>query len=183
MKNWNKIIAFSLIIFLLITFVGCKSTEKESPVETHNTDVSTGTSTENIKNDEIQENQKSSEADTSSIKIKVEKRLSYFTKDEVAAYIYKFHELPPNFITKKEAEDLGWDNSKGNLWEVTNKKSIGGDRFYNREGLLPEIDARQYYECDIGYHGGYRGAERVVYSNDGLIFYTDDHYESFERIY
>lgn len=179
MKKWNKIIALSLIIFLLITFVGCKSTEKESPVETNDT----GISTENIINNNIQENQESSKTEASSIKIKIEKESGYTTRDEVAAYIYKFHELPPNFITKKEAEDLGWDNSKGNLWEVSNKKSIGGDRFYNREGLLPEKDARQYYECDINYSGGYRGAERIVYSNDWLIFYTDDHYESFERIY
>ena len=75
------------------------------------------------------------------------------------------------------------DNSKGNLWEVTNKKSIGGDRFGNREGFLPEADTRKYYECDINYDGGYRGSERIVYSNDGLVFYTDDHYETFEKLY
>jgi len=177
-NNLNKILVLSLTIFLLITFVGCKSTETESPVDTPVASISA----ENSEMNEIQKNQESNEA-TSSIEIKVEKGLSYSSKDEVAAYIYKFNELPPNYITKKEAQDLGWDNSKGNLWEVSDKKSIGGDRFYNREGLLPEIDNRQYYECDINYYGGYRGAERIVYSNDGLIFYTDDHYESFERLY
>lgn len=108
---------------------------------------------------------------------------SYSTKDEVAAYIHQFNELPPNYLTKDEAEALGWDNSEGNLWEVTDGMSIGGDVFGNREGLLPKQAGRTYYEADIDYAGGYRGAERIVYSDDGLIFYTDDHYESFEQLY
>lgn len=108
---------------------------------------------------------------------------SYSSKDEVAAYIHKFHELPPNYLTKAEAQNLGWDNSEGNLWDVTDEMSIGGDRFGNREGLLPKADGRAYFECDIDYAGGYRGAKRIVYSNDGLIFYTDDHYETFEKLY
>ena len=72
--------------------------------------------------------------------------------------------------------------SKGNLWKVTKKMSIGGDRFGNNEGLLPKKSGRQYYECDIDYRGGSRGAKRIVYSNDGLIFYTADHYETFEQL-
>lgn len=108
---------------------------------------------------------------------------SYTSKEDVALYLHLYRELPPNFITKSEAGDLGWQASKGNLWEVTNQKSIGGDRFGNREGLLPDGENRQYYECDINYEGGYRGAERIVYSNDGLVYYTPDHYESFELLY
>ena len=108
---------------------------------------------------------------------------SYSTKDEVAAYIHQFNELPPNYLTKDEAEALGWDNAEGNLWEVTDGMSIGGDFFGNREGLLPKKSGRTYYEADIDYDGGFRGAERIVFSNDGLIFYTDDHYESFEQLY
>ncbi|CZR02546.1 ribonuclease domain-containing protein [Trichococcus ilyis] len=107
----------------------------------------------------------------------------YSTKDEVAAYIHQFHDLPPNYLTKDEAEALGWDNAEGNLWEVTDGMSIGGDYFGNREGLLPKKAGRTYYEADIDYDGGYRGAERIVYSDDGLIFYTADHYESFEQLY
>lgn len=108
---------------------------------------------------------------------------SYTSKEDVALYLHLYGELPPNFITKSEAGDLGWQASKGNLWEVTEQKSIGGDRFGNREGLLPDKSDRQYYECDINYEGGYRGAERIVYSNDGLVYYTPDHYESFELLY
>lgn len=107
----------------------------------------------------------------------------YTSKDEVAAYIYRFGGLPQNFITKKEALALGWDAKSGNLWQVTDKKSIGGDRFSNREKKLPEASGRKWFECDIGYRGGRRGAERIVFSSDGLIYYTPDHYENFYLLY
>lgn len=108
---------------------------------------------------------------------------AYSTKEEVAEYLYLYGELPPNYLTKGEAEELGWDSREGNLWEVADGMSIGGDYFGNREGLLPDEPGRDYYEADINYQGGYRNAERIVFSNDGLIFYTDDHYESFEQLY
>lgn len=107
----------------------------------------------------------------------------YSTPEHVALYIHTFGKLPPNYITKNDAEKLGWVNSWGNLWEVTDRYSIGGDRFGNREGLLPDTPGRVWYECDVNYAGGFRGPERLVYSNDGLIFYTDDHYESFVQLY
>lgn len=107
----------------------------------------------------------------------------YSTKDEVALYIHLYGELPGNYLTKNEARDLGWESSEGNLWEVAEGMSIGGDRYYNNDDQLPDENGRKYYECDINYEGGYRGAERIVFSNDGLIYYTDDHYESFECLY
>ena len=108
---------------------------------------------------------------------------SYTSPEDVAEYLHFYGHLPDNFITKNEARDLGWDSQAGNLDEVAPGMSIGGDTFGNREGLLPKADGRKYYECDVNYEGGYRGGERIVYSNDGLIFYTDDHYESFEQLY
>lgn len=107
----------------------------------------------------------------------------YTNKAEVSLYIYTYGRLPNNYITKKEADNLGWESNKGNLWDVTDKMSIGGDRFGNREKSLPIKEKRTYYECDIDYQGGYRGAERLVYSNDGLIYYTGDHYETFTLLY
>lgn len=106
---------------------------------------------------------------------------SYTTPEDVALYLHTYGDLPDNFITKKEAEKLGWDNKKGNLWEVAEGKSIGGDKFGNYEGILPEEDT--YHECDVNYEGGYRGGERIVYSDDGDIYYTADHYDSFEQLY
>lgn len=106
----------------------------------------------------------------------------YSSKEEVALYLETYGELPDNYITKKEAIDLGWNSKEGNLWEVAEGMSIGGDVFGNREGLLPESDGRIYYECDIDYQGGYRNEKRIIFSNDGLIYYTEDHYESFEEL-
>ena len=115
--------------------------------------------------------------------VQVEKGKPYSTANEVAAYIHKFRQLPPNFISKLEAQKLGWDQAKGNLWQVADRKSIGGDRFANREGKLPVASGRQYYECDIDYRGGFRGAKRLVYFNDGLVFYSEDHYKTFRQLY
>lgn len=98
-------------------------------------------------------------------------------------YLHTYQHLPENFITKNEAKELGWDSNEGNLAEVAPGKSIGGDYFGNYEGILPEQEDRDYYECDIDSDGGYRGAKRIVFSNDGLIYYTEDHYESFELLY
>lgn len=108
---------------------------------------------------------------------------SYTSKEEVAAYINQYGHLPENFITKKEAGELGWESREGNLEQVAPGKSIGGDYFGNYEEKLPKKEGRNYYECDIDSSGGYRGAKRIVYSDDGLIYYTEDHYESFELLY
>lgn len=107
----------------------------------------------------------------------------YSLPAEVAEYIFVYGGLPGNYLTKKEAVALGWVSSEGNLWEVADGMSIGGDIFGNREGLLPEEEGRTWYECDVNYAGGYRGAERIVFSDDGLVFYTADHYKSFEQFY
>lgn len=107
---------------------------------------------------------------------------SYTTKDDVALYLYLYGRLPDNFITKSEARELGWDG--GGLERYAPGKCIGGDRFGNYEGLLPERSGRSYTECDINTLGAAaRGAERIVFSNDGLIYYTADHYETFTLLY
>jgi guanyl-specific ribonuclease Sa len=107
---------------------------------------------------------------------------SYTSKEDVALYIHLYGHLPENFITKKDAEALGW--SGGSLEPYAPGKCIGGSRFGNYEGLLPEKDGRTYTECDIDTLGAdKRGAKRIVFSNDGLIYYTEDHYETFELLY
>lgn len=107
---------------------------------------------------------------------------SYTTREDVALYIHTYGHLPDNFITKKEAQALGW--SGGSLEPYAPGMCIGGNRFGNYEGLLPEADNRSYTECDIDTLGAdSRGARRIVFSNDGLIYYTEDHYASFELLY
>ena len=115
-------------------------------------------------------------------KYEVEEDGWYDTMEEVAIYLTFFEQLPGNYLTKKEAQALGWESRKGNLWDVADGCSIGGDRFGNYEGLLPDAKGRKWTECDIDFDGSYRGAERIVFSNDGLIYYTGDHYESFDEI-
>jgi len=116
------------------------------------------------------------------VKPAVDENGQYTSKDDVALYIHTYGHLPSNFITKSEAKKLGWEG--GSLEKYASGKSIGGDRFGNYEGLLPEMEGRSYTECDIDTMGANsRGAKRIVFSNDGLIYYTDDHYESFTLLY
>ncbi len=104
----------------------------------------------------------------------------YYSREAVTAYIATYGTLPPNYITKQEARNLGWDSDEGNLWEVADGMVIGGDSFGNREGILPK--GVKYYECDVNYYGGYRGDDRIVYSSDGNIYFTTDHYQTFEHV-
>ncbi len=107
----------------------------------------------------------------------------YSSKEEVVLYIHLYGHLPDNYVTKREAQELGWTGGSVERY-AGEGTAIGGSRFGNYEGLLPEAEGRVYTECDIGTVGGTsRGAERVVFSNDGLVYYTGDHYESFELLY
>ena len=101
----------------------------------------------------------------------------------IADYLFTYGKLPDNFITKKEAQALGWDSSYNYVSDVAPGKSIGGDRFGNYEGKLPKKKGRTYYECDCNYRGGKRGAERIIYSSDGRVWYTNDHYETFTELF
>lgn len=106
----------------------------------------------------------------------------YTTKEDVALYIHLYGHLPSNFITKREAEALGWPG--GSLEPYAPGMCIGGGRFGNYEGNLPAKKGRSYTECDIDTLGARsRGPKRIVFSNDGLIYYTGDHYETFELLY
>ena len=106
----------------------------------------------------------------------------YDSKDEVALYIHTYGHLPSNYITKKEAEALGWQG--GSLNDYAPGKCIGGGHFGNYEGILPDAPGREWTECDIdtlNYKS--RGSRRIVFSNDGLIHYSGDHYKTFELLY
>lgn len=105
----------------------------------------------------------------------------YYDVENVVLYLEEYGDLPPNYITKKEAEALGW--SGGSVEDYQEGAAIGGDRFGNYEELLPEADGRKYTECDIDTDGyPSRGSRRLVFSNDGLYFYTSDHYETFSEV-
>lgn len=104
----------------------------------------------------------------------------YISLSEVARYIYIFHKLPSNYLTKAQAEALG---GLSRIWTSTNMYTIGGDIFFNRERLLPIQSGFVYYECDIDSTRGSRGAKRIVFSSLFNVYYTSDHYGSFQQIY
>lgn len=106
----------------------------------------------------------------------------FYSAEDVTLYLVTYGYLPENFITKDDARSLGWQG--GSVEYYLEGAAIGGDVFGNREGLLPEDYDRTYYECDIDTDGqDSRGAKRLVFSSDGLIYYTEDHYENFVLLY
>lgn len=200
----RKFLSFLLTLLLLFGIVGCKNNPKpqnesssttfssenssavssgESSSETSSSESSSTTSsTESSSEVGSTESSASSSTESSTESAVIDENGSYTSKDDVALYIHVYGHLPSNFITKKEAEKLGW--SGGSLEPYAPGKCIGGDRFGNYEGLLPKKTGRSYTECDIDTLGKKsRGAKRIVFSNDGLIYYTDDHYASFTLLY
>lgn len=185
-KNTGKIIALFMVIcaMTLSLMTGCvrlripagttavTATETSAPV----------TSKASRKTEETSEKTSSRSTDKAEKKAAVDEDGTYDSAKDVALYIHTFNKLPSNYITKKEAKSLGW--SGGSLEEYAPGKCIGGDRYGNYEGLLPEKKGRSYTECDIGTLGkSSRGAKRIVFSNDGLIYYTKDHYKTFTLMY
>ena len=210
MKLLKKCTAFLLVLGLLFSLASCSLSdlieiladiEEESETETETgwetvteeepetTESETETETASESESETEsETETASESETKSeTASETEEKLldengTYTTKDDVALYIYQYGKLPQNFITKKEAEKLGWPG--GSLEPYAPGKCIGGSKFGNYEGILPEKKGRTYTECDIDTLGAKsRGAKRIVFSNDGLIYYTDDHYETFTLLY
>lgn len=175
----KKIINLFVIFLLLVTiFTGCNNSQNSGePLNASQTQLPEKAEDLNKKSTPLDIDNKTKS------KTAIDEGGSYTSKKDVALYIHTYNKLPLNFITKKKAIELGWKSEKGNLWEVTDKMSIGGDVFSNREGSLPSKNGRKWFECDVNYKGGFRGAERIVYSNDGLIYYTDDHYKTFTKIY
>ena len=116
--------------------------------------------------------------------ITLEEDKQYTSKEDVSAYVFKYKHLPSNYVTKMEAQLAGWIG--GPLNEYLPGKLIGGDKFYVRfsNSGLPQAPGRYYRECDVNDDGkGDRKRERLVFSNDGYVYYTKDHYNTFELVY
>ncbi len=186
-KKWLQYFLASLLVFVL-SLTGCGAVQEKDDENAGdaavNKTVESGSDTlsendnEDIGNTAVNKTLESEPEETA----EPSEDGTYSSKDDVAQYIYIYGHLPSNFITKKEAEKLGWQG--GSLEPYAPGKCIGGSHFGNYEGLLPEKEGRTYTECDIDTLGAdKRGAKRIVFSNDGLIYYTEDHYESFELLY
>ncbi|SCY05159.1 ribonuclease domain-containing protein [Butyrivibrio sp. INlla14] len=199
LKFKKTLLYVALLMALMLSLVGCSRKPKvvepgtgagaETSVEASNTvsGVASAQELSTVDNSsavasEITTVDSSISVDNASVEDALPEDGTYNSKEDVALYIHIYGKLPSNFITKKEAKKLGWPG--GSLEDYAPGKSIGGDYFGNYEGLLPAKEGRKYYECDIDTLGkSKRGAKRIIYSNDGLIFYTEDHYESFELLY
>jgi len=185
MKKSIKRISVLLIVFLLLFCAACGKKGKKTDVANASTtqSVTEKTTVEETTAEtkgETKTTAKSTEKSTT--KSKITENGSYTSKEDVALYIHTYGKLPSNYITKEEAEKLGW--SGGSLEKYAPGKSIGGSYFGNYEKKLPTKSGRKYTECDIDTKGASsRGAKRIVFSNDGLIYYTEDHYETFELLY
>lgn len=186
---------FSLICLLALLLCGCGSTGQSASGESASADAISGESADASANAEVNPEMQSDDLALSSdaeiiaeikaanvpdgTKLSVEEDGVYTSKDEVSLYLQTYGHLPSNFITKSEAEELGWEG--GSLEPYAPGKCIGGDVFGNYEGLLPEDE--EYHECDIDTLGAdSRGAKRLVYS-DTTIYYTDDHYKTFDLVF
>ena len=176
----KKLLSLLLALVLIFSLAACQGASR--PDVTPQPEQAISSQAEKIEPAQSVTDDSSSEAEESSPQELLPEDGSYSSKEDVALYIHLYGKLPSNFITKKEAEKLGW--SGGSVEKYAPGKCIGGSRFGNYEGLLPEAEGRSYTECDIDTLGAKnRGAKRIVFSNDGLIYYTDDHYESFELLY
>lgn len=106
--------------------------------------------------------------------------IDQLTKDKtVIDYVKQNHKLPDYYVTKSEARKQGWDPSRGNLCDVLPGKAIGGDKFNNREGSLPKDE--KYFEADVNYNCGNRNADRIIFTKNGDVYLTKNHYKSFEK--
>ena len=175
----KRIIALFLVLLSFFSLTACSETEIKDAIEfTQETVRQIQTESEDPEEIPLTENAEQTEEEAGLL----DEDGIYDSKEDVALYIHQYGKLPQNYITKKEAQNLGW--SGGSLESYAPGKCIGGSYFGNYEGLLPEKEGREYTECDIDTLGkSGRGAKRIIFSNDGLIYYTEDHYETFTLLY
>lgn len=174
----RRLAAWLLALVMALTLVGCGDLNDVTVI------ISKGNEQPQQEQQEMlpEEGDETPDAPEDGADAAIDEDGSYTSKEDVALYIHTYGHLPENFITKKEAQALGWNG--GSLEPYAPGKCIGGSRFGNYEGLLPAAEGRTYTECDIDTLGAdSRGAKRIVFSNDGLVYYTGDHYESFELLY
>lgn len=96
-------------------------------------------------------------------------------------WLVNYGVLPDYYITDSELRSLGWKNGKPPKRYAPGKMYTKGI-YRNRNGHLPSIPGRIWYEADINYYEGHRNGHRILYSNDGLFFVTYDHYHTFYEI-
>ena len=185
----KRLLSLALAFLLALSLAACGAVQQSVPAENNAPELvllPPDSAAEDAAAPDAQADDADAQAPPETVKSGEEPTLDehgvYDAKEDVALFIHLYGRLPDNYLTKKEAEALGWTG--GSLEPYAPGKCIGGSRFGNYEGLLPEAEGRRYTECDIDTLGASkRGAKRIVFSNDGLIYYTGDHYQTFELLY
>lgn len=179
LQKWKylRYMPIALVLLIILAFTGCGQTREQE--NTPELQLIQGEESP----DQTEDSGSGDSVREESQELTVTEDGTYTSKEEVALYIHNYGHLPSNFISKTKARKAGWNSKEGNLDEVLPGMSIGGSHFNDYDRQLPEEEGRTWTECDINYQGGYRGAERIIFSNDGLIYYTDDHYETFTQLY
>ena len=178
----TRILALLLVVLLLLGLTACGEEIAGLTENVFSEPVITETAvSEEIPDEPETPEAPEAEADTGTSDSAVTEGEYYYDLEHVVLYLDRYGVLPDNYITKDEARALGWEGSS--VENYLDGAAIGGDRFGNREGLLPKAAGRSYTECDIDTDGqSSRGAKRLVFSNDGLYFDTEDHYETFDEL-
>ncbi len=96
-------------------------------------------------------------------------------------YLIRYGKLPDYYIDINNLRELGWKDGKSPSKYAPGKMLTRG-RYFNDNKHLPDAPGRLWFECDINYYEGRRNQHRILYSNDGLMFVTYDHYETFYEI-
>ena len=167
-KNILFFIIGLLTAFLVMYFLSNYKVEKKnssdiSTVQKHEKDVSNGS--------DLKKTEENNKFGNDIEKLTEEKT--------IISYVKQHHELPDYYLTKNEAKKQGWNPSKGNLCDVLPGKAIGGDHFSNREKTLPSVN--QYFEADVNYNCGNRNADRIIFTKNGEVWLTKNHYKTFEK--
>lgn len=175
----KKVLSWLVVVLLLLAYFYFNNNASNVVVPDDNGTLQEITDDESGQETEQSQGQQETEKNKNKQK-NISENGHYTSKEDVALYLHLYGHLPKNFISKNQAKKLGW--SGGSLEPYAPGCSIGGSFYGNYEGILPE--GHEYHECDIDtMHAKSRGAKRIVYSDDGLIFYTGDHYETFELLY
>lgn len=189
-KLWHVLSILSTLLLVILPIAGCDysyQTESTTEASTYSSFSDTTSDSDQNQKEITAKNNTDTTSSTSKKQIDetddyLAKNGSYTSKEDVMNYLIQYGQLPDNFITKKEARKLGW--SGGSLESYAPGKCIGGDYFGNYEETLPVVSGRTYHECDIDTLGAKsRGAKRIIYSDDGQIYYTEDHYKTFTLLY
>ncbi len=110
--------------------------------------------------------------------------LGVATKDGTSGadwWLRHYGQLPDNYHSESDLRALGWKQGDSPV-KFAPEKMVTRGEYENMNGHLPDAPGRVWYEADINYYSGKRNGHRILWSNDGLLFVTYDHYRTFIEV-